>query len=107
MRKIEKDIIKDTISITAAHLYKIRTSDMQVLSVANFTTEKFLLGRINTTLKVTQAVQRCYGHSSCFSLNRNCKRAPMYFVDIGNKECFAAILFVRFKLLRSVVIKDL
>jgi clathrin heavy chain len=30
-----------------------------------------------------------------------------YFVDIGNKECFAALLFVCFDLLRSDVVEEL
>ena len=30
-----------------------------------------------------------------------------YFVDIGNKECFAAMLYVCFDLLRSDVIEEL
>ena len=30
-----------------------------------------------------------------------------YFVDIGNKECFAALLYVCFDLLRSDVVEEL
>ena len=30
-----------------------------------------------------------------------------YFVDIGNKECFAALLFISFDLLRSDVVEEL
>ena len=30
-----------------------------------------------------------------------------YFVDIGNKECFAALLFICFDLLRSDVVEEL
>jgi clathrin heavy chain len=30
-----------------------------------------------------------------------------YFVDIGNKECFAAVLYICFDLLRSDVIEEL
>jgi clathrin heavy chain len=30
-----------------------------------------------------------------------------YFVDIGNKECFAAILYICFDLLRSDVVEEL
>jgi clathrin heavy chain len=30
-----------------------------------------------------------------------------YFVDIGNKECFAALLFIYFDLLRTDVVKEL
>lgn len=30
-----------------------------------------------------------------------------YFVDIGNKECFAAVLFICFDLLRSDVVEEL
>jgi clathrin heavy chain len=30
-----------------------------------------------------------------------------YFVDIGNKECFSALLFICFDLLRSDVVEEL
>jgi clathrin heavy chain len=30
-----------------------------------------------------------------------------YFVDIGNKECFAALLFICFDLLRSDIVEEL
>lgn len=30
-----------------------------------------------------------------------------YFVDIGNKECFAALLFICFDFLRSDVVEEL
>lgn len=30
-----------------------------------------------------------------------------YFVDIGNKECFAALLYICFDLLRSDVVEEL
>ena len=30
-----------------------------------------------------------------------------YFVDIGNKECFAALLFICFDLLQSDVVEEL
>jgi clathrin heavy chain len=31
----------------------------------------------------------------------------LYFVDIGNKECFAALLFICFNLLRFDVVEEL
>jgi len=30
-----------------------------------------------------------------------------YFVDIGNKECFAALLYICFDLLRSDIVEEL
>ena len=62
--------------------------DMQVLSIANFTAEKFLLGRINITLKVGQAVQRHVITAAVSVSTEVAKELLSYFVGIGNKECF-------------------
>jgi hypothetical protein len=82
----------------AAHLYEV-CSFIICKTFNLWTLEKWTMGRIDIFVETRQAVQRRHGHCRSLSINWNHWRVAFrssYFVDIGNKECFAALLYICF-----------
>ena len=92
----------------AAHLYKVRTSGICRIYLLLILPQKNSRWEESISLSKQDKLYKDAMITAAVSASTEVAEELLsYFVDIGNKECFAALLFVCFDLLRSDVVEEL
>jgi len=88
----------------AAHRYKVTLSNITWRILAYSDAEKLSLGEVN---KQDKLYKDAMVTAAVSVLTEVAEELLSYFVEIGNRECFTAVLFICFDLLQSDIIEEL